>query len=323
MTASARSLAECIEQSLRSNAHAVPQFQRLGFVVLDNVLDEVTAHQLRNSILGAFAAGLLEPNRIQFATSDGPVQLTKPDVYEADLHRHGVLPAVPLLAPIFASEGERLIDTFNSAIPELSLLRDPVRSHVTVKLQVNEGGAFPWHYDNPAPPNRRKLTCAVYLNPDWTDTSGGALVLCPFLGKPIPIVPAFNRVVLFRSDLIVHSVQPVVKRAEAPRRRVCFTIWFDSDHVNADEEVNLRARHLTEAFIPELCRSPLQRSVARAVYDEEYRASLLDCFAAESRDAAIALRFHEAHVAALLRNEAAGRFVQTLRKRKAVAVQPS
>ena len=39
----------------------------------------------------------------------------------------------------------------------------------TVKLQINDGrgGCFPWHYDNPSKPNKRRVTCLLYLNKDW------------------------------------------------------------------------------------------------------------------------------------------------------------
>ena len=38
-----------------------------------------------------------------------------------------------------------------------------------LKVQRNGGGGacFPYHYDNPGRPNKRRLTCLIYLVPEW------------------------------------------------------------------------------------------------------------------------------------------------------------
>jgi len=84
---------------------------------------------------------------------------------------------------------------------------------------MGNGACFPLHYDNPGRPSKRKLTCLVYLNPDWKPGDGGELKLFPFLEEPITIEPKFDRCVIFVSDLILHRVLPCF----APR--FCFTIW--------------------------------------------------------------------------------------------------
>ena len=108
-----------------------------------------------------------------------------------------------------------------------------------------EGGCFPWHYDNPCRPNKRRVTCLVYLNPDWTAGDGGEIVLAPFLDRAVSwhhivlpaaqlaqaaittghgwtqqdtvahttqlqvkITPIFDRAVFFLSDRVLHRVLP-------------------------------------------------------------------------------------------------------------------
>lgn len=51
------------------------------------------------------------------------------------------------------------------------------------------------HYDNPGPPNKRALTCLLYLNPDWKEADGGEVFLTPFLQKEEPIAPLLDRLV--------------------------------------------------------------------------------------------------------------------------------
>lgn len=72
--------------------------------------------------------------------------------------------------------------------------------------RAGSGGCFPLHYDNPGPPNKRALTCLLYLNPDWKDGDGGELCLTPFLGKEKVIAPLLDRMVSRRKRCIfMHS----------------------------------------------------------------------------------------------------------------------
>ncbi|CEM34729.1 unnamed protein product [Vitrella brassicaformis CCMP3155] len=67
--------------------------------------------------------------------------------------------------------------------------------------------------------------------------------------------------------------------------RYCFTIWVDApaDKVNTPQETQLRlspsALDDPDALIEALRLSPLQRSLSRAVYDEEYEESISQCMA--------------------------------------------
>ena len=147
-----------------------------------------------------------------------------------------------------------------------------------LKVQFNEGhgGCFPVHYDNPARPNRRKLTMLAYLNAEWAEGDGGELELFPFLERSVVISPTMNRLVLFESDLVLHRVRP----ARAPR--FCFTVWLDGAAVNTAGDLRLDLRQLADdeaALVAFLRRSPAQRLLSRGVYQEEYEASLRDCMA--------------------------------------------
>ena len=180
-----------------------------------------------------------------------------------------------------------------------------------MKLQYNAGGGgcFPWHYDNPSRPNKRRLTVLVYLNPDWVDGDGGELQLLPFLGKKVTISPSMDRTVVFQSDRILHRVLPAAKT------RMCFTLWLDSSVINTDDQVFLKAKHLDMSAVSLLKTSPLQRSLSRAVYQEEYEESLRQCFDEDAdggRACRLALAMHNAHLSTLLKNEQVRTFVGLL-----------
>lgn len=129
----------------------------------------------------------------------------------------------------------------------------------------------------PGPPNKRFLTCVVYLNPSWSEGDGGEIVLWPFLGEQIIIPPLHQRAVLFYSDCMLHKVLPLQKN----KRRVCFTIWCNGLNVNANDDVALSKDHLQFTSYDQaqifFASSPLQRVISRAVYSEEYLESLLQC----------------------------------------------
>ena len=94
-----------------------------------------------------------------------PFQTTKPGIFELDLHHGSVRETLPHFNALFHSSA--LADGLNGLFPGLQLV--PGTQGHTVKLQINNGkrGCFPWHYDNPAKPNRRRLTCLLYLNRGW------------------------------------------------------------------------------------------------------------------------------------------------------------
>ena len=134
------------------------------------------------------------------------------------------------------------VDEFNSLFNTPSIVTDLAdcvpslklktsAADITIKLQYNSGhgGCFPLHYDNPGLPNKRKVTILTYLNEEWKEGDGGELMLQPFLEKTVVIPPLMGRVVIFRSDLLLHRVLP------AMRPRYCFTIWVDSDLTNTPE----------------------------------------------------------------------------------------
>jgi hypothetical protein len=155
------------------------------------------------------------------------------------------------------------------------------------------------------------VTCLVYLNRCWRAGDGGELELTPFLGTPVRIAPHMDRAVLFLSDRVMHRVLPAL----APR--FCFTVWIDGGAVNAPHELGLSARQLgtDDSSVAELCASPRQRAVARAVYATEYAESLGQCMLGGA-GAAEMTAAHASYVEQQLAHHQLGPFVRALRARK-------
>ncbi|KAG5471258.1 hypothetical protein LSCM1_01331 [Leishmania martiniquensis] len=290
-----------------------------GYLVLDEQpLPAAVAAALLREVRRCFhdVEGGKTANQMELLTADGPVKLTKPHIYECDLHNAAIRRQLPFFNALFESQLGELVEVLRDRVGFCEDLQpcdtaDRASRSVTLKLQMNEGGAFPWHYDNPGKPNKRRLTMAVYLTEGWTPDSGGELQLMPFLRPCITVPPKLCTIVFFKSDMILHRVRPVSRCTGTSR--YCFTIWFDGALTNSDEDLCLKVQHLNEGAIPFLRRSAVQRTLSRAVYEAEYEESLTDCFGADTAALEASLQEHRAHLRQLLKHEKLRAFLEVLR----------
>ena len=276
-------LEECHVESLRSR----------GYAVVDGFLGDEWSKALRTACVAANEKGDLSQHYFKF----GNELYAKPNIFELDLHDEAKLKKSSELVYLFEEGGPKFVRRARAALPFLNLDDAPP----AIKLQFNAGSkaCFPAHYDNNGRPSKRKLTCVVYLNPSWTEGHGGEIVLFPFLGDAVVVPPKMDRAVLFVSDLILHRVMP----SAAPR--YCFTVWIDGVDVNSDADALLTRDKLrftsfdnAEAFF---AASPLQRTISRAVYDDVYEKSLIECVGGTKGEAPM-LAQHRAAVSTLMRS---------------------
>lgn len=228
----------------RLTAQSAAALAEKGYVVVDGMFGEAWATAFREEILWLHSQGIMRPNETQFQDVHRREvkRFTKPNIFELDLHHAAARRLVPAFSDLFSrfqAPHADLVRALHAHAPSLQLLEGAAST--TIKLQYNQGsgGCFPLHYDNPGRPNKRKITCLVYLNPAWKEGDGGELELVPFCGRKVVVPPLHDRVVLFHSDRVLHRVLP----ARVPR--CCFTIWLDGAGTNTDDDVLLRHRHLS------------------------------------------------------------------------------
>lgn len=291
-------------------SHSVAdQLAAEGFAVVDGLLGEDWASALLREMQSLVDSGLMREHKFQFAQA----QLRKPHIYEADMHdtalRDDPRRRTPEIDTFF--QRQPLANTLNERLPQLRLTPEATRATLKFQFNAGGGGCFPCHYDNAGKPSKRQVTCLFYFNSGWADGDGGELELLPFLKPAVRIPPRFDRVVLFLSDRVLHRVLP------ANKARYCFTVWIDGDAVNDPASVGLSAAHLKldEASIASLQASPRQRAVSRAVYAEEYDASLRECMAG-GEGATEMLAAHVEHVAQQMLHPQLEPFITGLRKLK-------
>lgn len=281
-----------------------------GYAIIDHALSDPTLELLHAQMTALRNSGGLRQHRFGFKRdAGGPAQIyTKPCIFEAELSDAAVQRDVPEL--VDALSGLNLQACACAAFPSLALSSNP--DGAATKLQCNEGGCFPLHYDNAGPPSKRKLTALFYLNKGWCETHGGELLLCPWLRPSVRVPPLYGRLVLFQSDVVLHRVLPW-RSLGGLRRRFCFTIWLDGEGTNQKSHLQLDARSVPG---DSLRLHPAQRLLSRAVYAEEYAASIQECFLATPEQSAAVLQSHETHVASQMAGAAFSKLVEAARGMK-------
>ena len=106
------------------------------------------------------------------------------------------------------------------------------------------------------------------------------------------------------SDAVLHRVLPCTAR------RFCFTIWLDGEGTNAPASLRLDCRVAPTSLH---VLDPSTRQLSRAVYAEEYAASIRETFADSPDQGALVLASHEDHVASSMANPAFAQLVQAAR----------
>jgi hypothetical protein len=180
----------------------VASLQERGVAVVDAPFNEAFANRLKDEVDNLHNNGAMLPNEVRFtaeaSNGKGAITATKPHIFEADLHEERLRARDDLVAfrALFDVVCPKIVEAVQAVGFERNLVKGSAGCAVKLQYNIGQGGCFPLHYDNPGNPNRRQLTCLVYLNPDWKDGDGGELEVVPFVsGTPSRIRPLFNRMV--------------------------------------------------------------------------------------------------------------------------------
>eukprot|EP00596_Hydrurales_sp_CCMP1899_P002396 CAMPEP_0119051420 /NCGR_PEP_ID=MMETSP1177-20130426/73041_1 /TAXON_ID=2985 /ORGANISM="Ochromonas sp, Strain CCMP1899" /LENGTH=274 /DNA_ID=CAMNT_0007030613 /DNA_START=248 /DNA_END=1072 /DNA_ORIENTATION=+ len=172
----------------------------------------------------------------------------------------------PRLHEYVVSIVKSLVPIISEKFPEAHL--SPLLASNKLAVCTGDGSSYDKHYDNSGGDDLRKLTVLYYLNPNWRTQLGGAFriynsVLTPSSSTPevataieqssndsdhtnvevTDINPIGDRLLIFWSDRLVHSVQPSQAPAGDADHRYAFTVWITSENAisisNSDTDVNL------------------------------------------------------------------------------------
>lgn len=179
-------------------------------------IDESTGVSTRFDKEGVFAC---EP--------DGQDYYTAPDLL---MYMSTVISSLPPL----------LNDAIHSTRQQNSLNLSNQSFNAKLAVTSPGGSTYPLHVDNTLgitgspQDDSRKLTCIIYLNPDYQQGDGGELRLLLLNGGCFDLDPRGGRMVIFWSDEIPHEVLPCKPESEDGQfDRYALTIWLpDNDPRN-------------------------------------------------------------------------------------------
>lgn len=198
-----------------------------GWSVIDGFLQTGLCGVMR-----AEAAFLYENNYFEKSQStrwdwatQSVVAYDKHNVFSTQLNGGEAYFRAPRLHEYLVGMTRAVVPMLSSAFPEAQLSASMMSNKLAVC--TGNGSAYDKHYDNSGLSDTRKVTVLYYMN-QWRPECGGCFRIYSSNDTVIDIEPVADRLLVFWSDRLVHSVQP----SEAPRgaadHRYALTLWLTS-----------------------------------------------------------------------------------------------
>lgn len=224
------STASMLDECLTVTVRACEQLRDNNFAVIDSLIDTDEASRLREEVAAYYSDGKMSDGEIG-ASRSGSVGGVRPSmrtdkVVWLEGNEAFVGPCMKRHIKRMDILSQKIAIFFDAVAPSLSWA-GMCRTKVMATVYPGNGARYVPHYDNPNE-NGRRLTCILYLNPQWQKCHGGILRM-KTNKKIVDVAPLFNRLLLFWSDKrCPHEVLP----ATGPDR-YAITIWY-MDQIERD-----------------------------------------------------------------------------------------
>jgi hypothetical protein len=153
----------------------------------------------------------------------------KHNVHSMAIHHPEDTPTGPTMERYCREMGSALVTLINENVPEVQLHdTSPINK---LAVCTGDGSIYEQHLDNVGT-DSRKLTCILYLNPDWKAACGGQFrVHSPLHDVSVsPLIdPVSDTLVLFWSDHLLHSTLPSQAPSGLQDHRYALTLWLNGD----------------------------------------------------------------------------------------------
>lgn len=200
-----------------------------GYAIVDNFLQ---LPSLRRS-LRAEAEGYYETGAMELGTStrfdpitQGMITYNKHNVFSMQLMGGDSYYQGPRLHEYTVAMTKALVPLLAAAFPEANLSPSLVSNKLAVC--IGDGSAYDKHYDNSGLDDTRKVTVLYYMN-EWREELGGCFRIYQH-ADTLDVAPQGDRVLVFWSDRLVHSVQPSFAPRGREDHRYALTLWLTSKH---------------------------------------------------------------------------------------------
>jgi 2OG-Fe(II) oxygenase superfamily len=226
-----------------------------GYFTTTEFLESSMIQRLRDQCVALRDNGRFEPSWSEKIVHGTAVRFDKEGVFacEPDGRDYDTAPDLIVYLSV-------LLQTLPLALNQQSPTRDMDLSNAAfnAKLAVTSpgGSTYPMHIDNPegiAAGDTRKLTCILYLNPDYQEGDGGELQIVLAPDRTVDLTPQGGRLVAFWSDEVPHQVLPTAPHADKNDTRYdryALTIWIPSENMMAIHNPASKFRTLSDIAFP-------------------------------------------------------------------------
>ena len=215
-----------------------------GYFSCTHFLSRAALEILRNQSVELRKKGRYEPSWSEKVRDDGTVErFDKEGVYACEPDGQDYYDA-PDLITYMSVLIQTLPAVLNGQQPTADLNLSNASFNAKLAVTSPGGSKYPLHIDNPqglAVGDTRKLTCILYLNPDYKESDGGELRIFLKSGdgdklETIDLTPEGGRILMFFSDEIPHEVlatAPNGAKDDASLDRYALTVWIPTTNVAA------------------------------------------------------------------------------------------
>lgn len=202
--------------------------QHKGWVAIDNFLGEDVCRRYRDEAVGYFTRNEMSISKSTRWDSEmnSVVTYDKHNVFATQLNGGESYYDGPRLHEYVVSLVKTIVPIVSKKFPEACL--NAALASNKLAVCTGDGSYYDKHYDNSGGDDLRKLTVLYYLNPKWRKDMGGSFRIYSHEEscssnlavassddtisesgiKTIDIDPLGDRLLVFWSDRLVHSVQP-------------------------------------------------------------------------------------------------------------------
>ena len=218
----------------------IAQLSENNHALIDNFLTKSLCNKLRSE-----SEDQLIKNRMTISkstkydiNSQKVITYDKHNVYSMQMSGGEQYYTSPLLHEYLVGMVQSLHPLFVHHFPSSKLSGQNFANKLAVC--IGDGSSYDKHYDNSGSDDLRKLTIIYYLNLKYQKKHAGNFRIYKDLDDYIDIEPKGDRLLVFWSDQLVHSVTPSYAD-NLDDRRWALTLWMCSDDPNAiirdDQEV--------------------------------------------------------------------------------------
>ena len=217
-----------------------------GYAVVDDCLSLATMRSLRQEAEGLYRLGKFSVSQ---STRWCPKQMKqiyydKHNVFSFQLNGGQDYFSSPRLHEYVVSCVSSVSSLLQTAFPHAQLSNKLASNKLAVC--IGEGSGYDKHFDNAGALDTRKVTVLYYMNEYWRPENGGEFRIYKTDASSgeqvtVDIEPRGDRLLVFWSDVLVHSVQPSFAQNGEVDHRYALTVWLTSTTtdaiINDSEEV--------------------------------------------------------------------------------------